>query len=327
MKNEPKVSIIVPVYKVEKHVSRCSRSLFEQTFHNIEYIFVDDASPDNSIQIIKDVLEEYPERKAQCVFLQHSVNKGLTSARNTGLKRASGKYILHCDSDDWQDVRMVEKMYTAIEANNADVAVCGFKMVYADRSEVKKTCKWTGDKVLDLKNYIGSVWTCVWNVMVMRDLFETYQIFSLESLTFCEDFNLMAKLLLHARKVCYVAEPLYNYNQMNSNSIMKTLNEKSMLSEQTAYLDVIEYYKNQGFYELYAQELCWRVLKSKQEWVLDESTYHLFLNMHPESHRYIWSCPYINVKLKIMMWSLSHHCTIVARFMLLLRKIRHRNDI
>ena len=134
MENNPQVSIIVPVYKVEQFVGRCARSLFGQTFHDLEFIFVDDASPDRSIQIIKDVLKEYPEREPQCVFLRHPVNKGLTSTRNTGLRRATGKYILHCDSDDWQDVRMVEKMYAAVADKNADVAICDFYMAYRDEN-------------------------------------------------------------------------------------------------------------------------------------------------------------------------------------------------
>lgn len=84
----PKVSIIIPVYNVERYVSRCVRSLFEQTLDDIEFIFVDDASPDNSIAIIKSILLEYPARQEFVRFIKHETNKGLSAARNSGLKVA-----------------------------------------------------------------------------------------------------------------------------------------------------------------------------------------------------------------------------------------------
>lgn len=98
---EYKVSVIIPVYKVEKFVERCVRSLMEQTMDGIEYIFVDDASPDDSILILHKVLVDYPERSERVKILVHSENKGLPAARNTGLAVAKGEYVFHCDSDDF----------------------------------------------------------------------------------------------------------------------------------------------------------------------------------------------------------------------------------
>lgn len=90
-----KVSVIVPVYKVEKYIERCARSLFNQTLDDIEYIFVDDCSPDRSIEILNQVIGDYPRRKDQVQIIHHASNQGLALARQTGLKAATGEYIAH----------------------------------------------------------------------------------------------------------------------------------------------------------------------------------------------------------------------------------------
>lgn len=132
-------------------------------------------------------------------------------------------------------------------------------------------------------------------------------------------------LLLHANKIIHLSKILYNYNRLNISSIMHNLNEKTMNDEQVMYLDVIDYFKKEGVYQYYKKQLCWRILKSKQEWVLSTSTYNKFLDLYPESHNYILSCPFLNIKLKIMMWCLVHHVGVISKFMLLLRYLKNRN--
>ena len=107
----PKVSVIVPIYEVEKYIERCVRSLFEQTLDDIEYIFVDDCTKDNSITVLERVIKDYPNRKSQITILHHETNKGLPQARKTGLLSARGDYIAHCDSDDWVDHKLFALMY------------------------------------------------------------------------------------------------------------------------------------------------------------------------------------------------------------------------
>ena len=111
-----KVSVCSPVYGVEKYIERCARSLFDQTMKNdIEFIFVDDCTPDRSIEVLEAILSEYPERRSQVKIVRHSHNKGLTGARNTALKEASGEYIIHCDSDDWVDLEAYKTVLETIK--------------------------------------------------------------------------------------------------------------------------------------------------------------------------------------------------------------------
>lgn len=132
----PKVSIIIPVYGVEKYIERCARSLFEQTLDDIEYLFIDDCTPDKSVEILKRVLEEYPHRKSQVVIHRMEQNSGQAKVREWGMRNARGEYVIHCDSDDWLDVHMYEEMYNKAIEEDADVVVCDY-VVTNDTSIIK----------------------------------------------------------------------------------------------------------------------------------------------------------------------------------------------
>ena len=106
----PKVSVIIPVYGVEKYIERCARSLFEQTLDDIEYLFIDDCTPDRSVEILKQVLDEYPHRKNQVIIHRMEKNSGQAAVRKWGMLNVAGEYVIHCDSDDWVDIYMYEAM-------------------------------------------------------------------------------------------------------------------------------------------------------------------------------------------------------------------------
>ena len=104
MNSEPyKVSICVPVYGVEKYIERCARSLFEQTYEDVEYVFVDDCTQDRSVELLQNVIENYPSRKDKVRIIHHKSNIGLGEARNTAVAASTGEFIMHVDSDDYID--------------------------------------------------------------------------------------------------------------------------------------------------------------------------------------------------------------------------------
>lgn len=125
-----KISIIVPIFKVRNFIERCLCSLFGQTLKELEYIFIDDASPDDSIEILEDVIARYPHRKDQVRIVRHAENKGLPAARNTGLALATGEYVFHCDSDDFVEEDMLEEMYKVAKENDADMVYCDFYLSF-----------------------------------------------------------------------------------------------------------------------------------------------------------------------------------------------------
>ena len=122
----PKVSVIIPVYGVENYIERCARSLFEQTLDEIEYLFINDCTQDNSIDVLKKVLKEYPSRQSQVIIHHMDKNSGQAVVRQWGMTHARGEYIIHCDSDDWVSFEMYEKMLDFAKDKNYDIVYCDY---------------------------------------------------------------------------------------------------------------------------------------------------------------------------------------------------------
>lgn len=117
----PKVSFVVAVYNVSDYVERCAQSLFEQTLDDIEIIFCDDASTDNSVQLIRDLLDYYPQRRDNVKFICNETNQGTAINRWNGAKAATGEYVLLVDGDDYLEVTMGEQLYNEAVSSNADM--------------------------------------------------------------------------------------------------------------------------------------------------------------------------------------------------------------
>ena len=131
-----KVSVIVPIYNVSRFIKRCVESLFNQTLDDVEFIFVNDCTPDDSIDILKKVIADYPDRNT--MIINHEVNKGLPAARNTGLKAASGDYIFHCDSDDFIEPTMLNDLYYTACDDNADIVWCDWYLTFEKNERYMK---------------------------------------------------------------------------------------------------------------------------------------------------------------------------------------------
>ena len=123
-----KVSVIVPVYNVEKFIDKCLNSIVNQTLKEIEIIVVNDGSPDNSQKIIDKYVKKYPEKVQS--FIKE--NGGQGSARNLGIEKAKGEYISFVDSDDWLDLDALEKMYSLAKKDNSDIVICDMVDHYAN---------------------------------------------------------------------------------------------------------------------------------------------------------------------------------------------------
>ena len=237
-----KVSVCIPVYGVEKYIERCARSLFEQTMREgIEFIFVNDCTPDKSIEILERVLSEYPHRKAQTEIIHHEKNSGLVAARKTGLAHASGEYIIHCDSDDWVELDMYEKMYLAAKENDADMVYCDYIREMPDsRKEIRSggTTQNANELICEFLSR-KTVWY-LWNRMYRREIAQKdYSATCLEHISYMEDGLRNCSMLRHCRKISCIREPLYHYNCCNLSAMTYCLSQKSrkMAIEAIAILD------------------------------------------------------------------------------------------
>ncbi len=218
--HEHKVTIITPIYNVEKYIERCAVSLFEQDFDDIEYIFVNDCTPDNSIEILEKIIEKYLNRKPNIKIIHHEENKGLGSARKTGLEQATGEYILHVDSDDWVELDMVSELYNKAKETDADIVGCDFYISYSIREECfsQEYTDNTQENLLRLLlNY--KIVSNVWCKLVRRDLYIYNRIFPPEKINFAEDWWLMIRLFAVAKKIEFIPKSFYHYWQENENAI------------------------------------------------------------------------------------------------------------
>lgn len=226
----PKVSIIVPIYNVEKYLDRCMESLLNQTLEDIEIIMVDDGSPDNCPKMC----DEYAKKDAR-IKVVHKKNGGLADARNAGLDVATGKYVAFVDSDDFVKTEMYEQLYDQAEKAKADTIYCGFyKYWSADNvkefKNVQKTTIFEGNAVTKLAiDFVSSPvnekkdWKyemSVWHSIYSNDIIKKHHIrFRSEREILSEDIVFQELYLPHAKKVVYLSEPYYYYCFNNGGSL------------------------------------------------------------------------------------------------------------
>lgn len=218
--NPVKVSIIIPVYCVEKYIERCALSLFNQTFDDIEFIFINDASTDKSIEILQSVIELYPNRNTKLINKRN--NEGLPAARKTGVLESVGEYIVHVDSDDWVEPTFVEHMYQRCIEEDADMVYCNVLEEYDDHTE------YIAQKTLDKEAYYRSCLRFiskfyVWNRMVKRDI---YKDVDFPQYGMNEDYVLVTHLISKCKKVAHLDEYLHHYIRYNENSISYDIKRK-----------------------------------------------------------------------------------------------------
>lgn len=220
--NQPKISIIVPTYNVEKYIERCARSIFEQTYENLEIIFVNDCTPDNSIEILNNVLKDYPHRKQQTRIINFETNQGVASVRNVGIKNSTGKYSIQFDSDDYVESTMIEEMVAIAEKEKADITVCDFMNIYTTHSVHVHVNPSLNPHVLLQQVLTGEVHSSLCNKLIKRALYLKYDITFIEGLNMREDLSVMFRLLYFAKKISYISKPFYNYILTNTTSYTAT---------------------------------------------------------------------------------------------------------
>jgi glycosyltransferase involved in cell wall biosynthesis len=219
----PIVSVLIPVYNTAAYIERCANSLFRQTFENIEYIFVDDATPDNSMEILQTVMEQYPKAKQRTKILHHVKNQGLAKTRQTALGTAKGRYISIVDSDDYIEPEMIERLYKEICKENASIAVCDLQYEYYGYS------KYVPDVIPANRNdYFAEILKAeqtqafLCNKLVKRELYLQEDCKAPTGLNYLEDRHVMTRLYFYAKKIAKVNQPLYHYVHYNSRSLTKS---------------------------------------------------------------------------------------------------------
>ena len=239
----PKVSIIVPVYNVEKYITKSLESLVNQTLEDIEIIIVNDGTKDNSMKIVREFAIKNP-KKIVCLEKQ---NGGLSDARNYGIPYAKGEYIAFLDSDDYVELDMYEKMYKLAKKENSDMVECDFYWEYPNKTKID-----IGEIYTNQKEMLEKIRVVAWNKLIKREILEKSQIAFPVGYRY-EDTEFTYKLVPYLKKVSFLKKPCVHYIQREG-SISNSQDERT--KEICDILEnVIQFYQEKGIYEQYKEEI------------------------------------------------------------------------
>ena len=278
MKEQPQVSIIVPVYNVENYIERCLNSLVNQTFKDIEIITINDGSTDKSLELINKYVKE--DIRVSVIDLG---DEGVSYCRNLGIEKANGKYIMFVDSDDWIDFNMVEVMYKKAEENNIDLVMCSYIREFKDHSKEKifnlpEEIIYKEDKVKNelLRKLVGPVKEelsnpemldalgTVWGKLYRTDILKENKIkfVDLKEIGSAEDtlFNIFT--FNYLKKVMFLNKPMYHYWRDNPKSVTSQYNSKLKEQRKVFFKYISDFIKENNFEQVFEEALNNRICTS-----------------------------------------------------------------
>lgn len=308
----PKVSVVIPVYKAEEYIERCARTLLQQTLDDIEYIFVNDCTPDCSMQVLESVLRDYPDRVNQVKVINHLVNTGQSGARRDGMSVATGDYIIHCDADDWVDLDMYETMYRKALETNADSVSCDIVLEYDKYKKVLCYNNLCDDHRLmyDCIAPISVEYCSMCNRLVSSKVLKKHTILPYDGVNMWDDVGISIRVRYYCHNNIVINRAFYHYNMQNETSTTRR-SVCDRIEEQVRCANHLEnFFRIEGEYKKYHRFINLIKLVSKHDlFFVDISRWR---KIFPESQKYIYLLkPQWGFKgiLKFYMYAYCHRVT------------------
>lgn len=302
-----KVSVIVPVYGVELYVERCVRSLLEQTLDDIEYLFIDDCTPDSSMNIVQNVINEYPQRANQVSFYKMPINSGSAAVRKYGMLLAKGEYVIHCDSDDYIELDMYASMYAMAKERNLDMVLCDF-FASDDNHNIGCTQIFdsTSNSVFRLL-LAGILHGSTCNKLVRRKIYVNNRIdYPVDNQW--EDKALMVQLAFYSKSVGHLNRPLYHYcynpKSLSNIQTITSIGRRYSQMKNNAEL-IISFLKRNDLMSEYEDEIllmkynvrgCYDILVSEDKY------YKIWRSIYPEIDQNIFKNKLFSLRNKVHYW-------------------------
>lgn len=223
-----KVSILVPFFNAGKYFGRCLRSLFGQTYPLLEFIFIDDASTDDSASSIKSIIEQFPNRANDVTYIRHDKNLGVAASRNEAIDSATGDFICFVDADDFIESDTIQLLVEKQQENDADMVWCNALMhtdggdhllsepLYKDKHEM----------MLTYSSMARGYLMVVWRRLIRRPLLTEHNIHCIPGYNYAEDKVLMSQIAYYTQAFGHVDKALYHYNRMNESSLVAQRNHR-----------------------------------------------------------------------------------------------------
>ena len=316
MDHNVKVSILVPFYKVENYVGRCIESLFTQTYKNVEYVFVNNCTPDNSMVIINEYIEKYGVAD-KCKMIVHDENLGISASRNDCLDNMTGDYFLFVDSDDYIDKDMVELLVEAAIKENADISGCGYIEEFADHS-VEHPQKYTNDhnemmRAITLLTIKGVMWKLLVRSTIVTD--HRDEVRFIPDRNMVDDYLFCCQIFYYAKRFASVDRCMYHWIQYNPNNYTHTT-VFAVESQAAAIRKTEDFYREKGVCDVVKTELMKRKFISKLPLLFDKDCFDVirWRNLFPESND-VWKDMDFSLGNRILfLWAKSPFYRLISLF-------------
>ena len=318
----PAISVITPIYNVKPFVSHCVESLMNQTFKDVEFIFVDDASTDGSIDILGDIIGRYPTKMVK--IIHHERNMGLPAARKTGIAVASGEYVYNCDGDDWVEPDILGAMYEAVTKSGADYAYCDYYLTYDHRERYMKGPPFkSSEEALRVGYLSGTAKYNVWNKLIRRSLYKDV-VFPVEHKKGGEDM-IMFDVLSKATSIVYVPKALYHYVKFNENAISEKFSVQRLIDIQYNADQAIAAVQRNCPQDL-SEEIAFFKLNVKLPFIIsdDREKWQIWREWYPEANPFIMKNRHLPMRTRLVQWFAAKNLWCFVAIYNLIHKLLYR---
>lgn len=309
-----KVSVLVPIYNVESYITRCVTTLMQQTYKDVEYIFVNDCTRDSSVERLKEVIDMYSERTSQVRIINHETNRGLAMARQTGLNASTGDAVIFVDSDDYVDPYMIEGLATEMQRSNASIVDGGFGIVSSETTTEVHSPLHVKDKaylkIILCQNVEPNR---IWGRLIKKSLFDNNNIQFHQGINYGEDFSVMPRLLINAHR-SWIDNPLYLYRKDNSQSYTNNITERNAISYLKAQEMIGSFMVSHKQWKDYsfATQLGWvSVWRFAKQFNIDDKLVKEFFTM--SSSNFIARCLEYLMRCKTVHYSIANFLYLTVR--------------
>ena len=304
----------MPIYKVEQYLEKTLNSIFTQTYQNIYYVFVNDYSPDNSLQVLKNAIRKHGIDESRYIIVNHEQNEGIAVSRTDCIVNAKGDYIFFVDSDDWIEKDAVEQMVAATKAGTIDIVGCDYMKDFLSgkttchKENYADSCR---DNMIRCLNY--DIATVLWKLLIRRSLFDNFTI--TPHVDIVEDYIMSVKLYYYAMSFVALPKAFYHYVQYNQARVsFQTLWSVNMHIK--GVQEVEQFCREKGLYnDDVHHKLLLRKFNIKSNFVmnkklLDSKAYH---ETFPEANGVYREMKYAR-KERIKFWIAEHGLFFLLRF-------------
>ena len=309
-----RVTILMPIYKVEQYLEKTLDSVFTQTYQNLDFVFVNDYSPDNSLQVLKNTISKHGIDAMRYVIIDHEENEGIAVSRADCLANANGDYVFFVDSDDWIEKDTVEKMVDATQGGAIDIVGCDFMKDYLSKETTyhhenyATSCR---ENMYRCLNY--EIATVLWKLLIRRTLFDSFTI--TPHVDIVEDYIMSVKLYYYAKS--FVALPLafYHYVQYNQARVsLQTLWSVNMHIK--GVQEVEAFCREKGLYNVDVEhKLNLRKFNIKSNFLTKQLLdYNAYKTTFPESNK-MWREMGYSHNEKLKFWLAEHNMFILLKFL------------